>query len=98
MGEILIVESGILGSGIQNTAQGIENPANDWNPESKIHWEEFRSPESMAWYPEDCLGPRTINNSTYLKQYYGARTLCKPVKGVLLVILIVLFLNVRDKL
>ena len=37
MGEILIVESRILGFGIRNTAYGIQNPANDWNPESKFH-------------------------------------------------------------
>ena len=29
-------ESGILGFGILNTAQGIPNPANDWNPEFKL--------------------------------------------------------------
>ena len=29
-------ESGNLGFGIQNTAQGIRNPTNDWNPESKL--------------------------------------------------------------
>ena len=51
-------ESGILGSGIQNTTQGIRNPPNDQNPESKIQdslktlksstW----NPESKAWNPE----------------------------------------------
>ena len=34
--KIWLVKSGILGSGIRNTAQGIRNPTNDWNPESKI--------------------------------------------------------------
>ena len=29
------MESGILGFGIRNTAQGIRNPNNEWNPESK---------------------------------------------------------------
>ena len=33
-GKILHVESGILGIGIQNTAQRIRNPFCDWNPES----------------------------------------------------------------
>jgi len=28
----LLVGSGILGFGIRNTAQGIRNPTNDWNP------------------------------------------------------------------
>ena len=31
----LIVEWGILGFGLRNSAQGIRNPTNDWNPESK---------------------------------------------------------------
>ena len=35
--ENLLVESGILGFGIQNTAQGIRNPSKDLNPESKCH-------------------------------------------------------------
>ena len=36
----VLVESGILGFGIQNPALRIQNPAKDWNPESnllKIH-------------------------------------------------------------
>jgi len=36
-GKILLMESEILGFGIQNTAQGIWNPTNDRNPESKFH-------------------------------------------------------------
>ena len=36
-GKSLLVKSGILGYGIRNTAQGIWNPANDWNLESKFH-------------------------------------------------------------
>ena len=35
--KILPVESGILGFGIRNTAQVIQNSPNDWNPESKFH-------------------------------------------------------------
>jgi len=35
--QVLLVESGILaGFGIQNTAQGIRNPFNDWNREPKF--------------------------------------------------------------
>ena len=34
---LLLVESGILGFGIQNTAQGSRNPSKDWNPESKFY-------------------------------------------------------------
>ena len=33
---ILLVELKILGFGIRTTAQGIRNPTNDWNPESKF--------------------------------------------------------------
>ena len=36
-GKILFVESGILGFGIRNPTQGIRNPINYWNPESKFH-------------------------------------------------------------
>ena len=37
--KILLVECGILGFGTRNAAQaqGIWNPTNDWNPESKFH-------------------------------------------------------------
>ena len=37
-GKFLRVESGILGHRIRSTAQGIRNPSNNWNPESKFHW------------------------------------------------------------
>ena len=33
-GKFLLVESGIFGFGIRNSAQGIRNPSNDSNPES----------------------------------------------------------------
>lgn len=46
-----------MDSGIRNTSQGIRNPTEDWNPESKFH---RRRLESTAWNPEyktvlDCL-------------------------------------------
>ena len=51
--KILLVESGILGFRIRNTAR---NPTNDWNPESKFHWQRLKSstlnPESTALNPE----------------------------------------------
>ena len=54
--KILPVESGILGFGIRNTAQGVRYPTNDWNPEPKFHWQRLESstwnPESTAWNPE----------------------------------------------
>ena len=43
------VKSGLLSFGIQNSTQGIRNPANDWNPESKFHWQGIRNPETTAW-------------------------------------------------
>ena len=36
-GNSLLVESGILDSGIRNTAQGIRKPTINWNPESEFH-------------------------------------------------------------
>ena len=36
-GKFLLKQSRILGFGISNTAQGIRNPTNDWNPES--YWQ-----------------------------------------------------------
>ena len=54
--KFLLVESGILGFGIRNTAQVIRNPTNDWSLESKFHLQRLKSstwnPESMAWNPE----------------------------------------------
>ena len=34
-GEFLLLELEILGFGIRNSAQGIQNPFNDWTPESR---------------------------------------------------------------
>ena len=48
-GKFYLVESGILGFGIRITAQGIWNPTNDWNPESKSNWHRL---ESSTWNPE----------------------------------------------
>ena len=38
-----------LESGIQ-VLQGIRNPANEWNLESRFHWQ--KNPESITWNPE----------------------------------------------
>ena len=51
-GNILLMESGILGFGIRNTAQGIWNPTNYWNSESKFYWQ---IPESGTWNPESTV-------------------------------------------
>ena len=53
--KILLVESGIQGTGIWNTAQGNRNSTNNRNPEIKFHCERLESstwnPESAAWNP-----------------------------------------------
>ena len=51
-GNILLMESGIPGFGIWNTAQGIWNPTNYWNSESKFYWQ---IPESGTWNPESTV-------------------------------------------
>ena len=48
-GKILPAASGILGFGIQNTAQGIWKSTNDKYPESNFHWWRL---ESTTWNPE----------------------------------------------
>ena len=60
---MLSCKSGILAfCSIWNTAQGIRNPGNDWNPESKFHWQEsgIQSLESgicsLESTIQDCLG------------------------------------------
>lgn len=44
MGESFLVETGILGFAIRETAEGIRNPTKDWNPESKFHGQRNRNP------------------------------------------------------
>ena len=44
--KLLLLESKILGFGIRNTAQGIRNPTDDWNPESSST---DKDPESSTW-------------------------------------------------
>ena len=64
---ILLVESGILGFRIQNTAQEPGIALNrTWNPESKFRWQRRESstwnPESAAWIPES----KTVSDSLTL--------------------------------
>ena len=51
-GNVLLVESGILGFGIRNTAQSIWNPTENWNPESNFT---FQRLESSIWNPESTM-------------------------------------------
>ena len=50
------MESATLYFRIRNIAQGIQNPANDWNSESKFHWQRLEfsiwNLDSTAWNPE----------------------------------------------
>ena len=49
-------KSGILGFGIRNTAQGIRNPINDWNPISK-NPESKNVLDSLIWSDTYTLSP-----------------------------------------
>ena len=48
--KFLPVKSGILGFGIGNTHQGIRNPTDDWNPESKFHRQTLVFHTSKRWF------------------------------------------------
>ena len=55
-GKILPMESAILGFRIRNTSQGVRNPSNDWNPESKLTdkcWNPERGIQNprLSWIP-----------------------------------------------
>ena len=47
--KFLLVESGILGFGMRNTAQRMRNPTKDWNP---IQGSTRKNKESSAWNQE----------------------------------------------
>ena len=85
--KFLLVESGILGFWIRNTAQGIRNPTNNWNPESKFHWQRLESstwnPESTEWNPESKIVLDSLSKaiwSTNVKQRLCYRLATKEVK------------------
>ena len=77
-GKILLVESGILGFGTQNTAQGIRNPTEEWNPESKFHWKRLEyGIHGMGFIMQDGLGfPYTglKNNTTNRRESTDGQT------------------------
>ena len=58
-GKILLLESGIVNSGIRNKAQGIWDLTNDWNPESKFNWQRL---ESADWNLEYWLNYNWITD------------------------------------
>ena len=57
----MLVEPGILGFGIRKLAQGIRNPANDWNSESKFYRQGIRNPVPGIRNPQ-----RGIQNSKWI--------------------------------
>ena len=50
--KFLLVESGLLGFGIRNTAEVLRIPDNNWNPESKFHLKLIRNPVLGVPSPE----------------------------------------------
>ena len=77
--KILLVESGILGFGIRNTAQGIRNPTNDWNPQSKSNWERL---EWSTWNPESTGVESRIQHYLGFPCMGGEESGLVPVDGV----------------
>ena len=86
-GKILLVESGILDFVIRKTAQGIRDPTDDWNPESKFHWQRLESgklstevhvptPRSAVWpVPYTCAQPYPPGSGSYeqlFRPYWGS--------------------------
>ena len=76
--KFLLVESGILGFGIRNTAQGIRNPTKDWNPiqgSSRKNWNQvpgIRCLESgihgLESRIQDCFGfPNMRRKAAHVK-------------------------------
>ena len=72
---------------IRNTAQGIRNPTNNWNPESKFHWQRLESstwnPESTEWNPESKIVLDSLSKAiwrTNVKQRLCYRLATKEVK------------------
>ena len=70
MREIFPVESGILGFGIWNTALGIRNSSNDWNPESKFHSQRIRNPEAGVRNPRSGIQNPRLSGIPF----HGARS------------------------
>ena len=65
------LESGILGFGIQYSAQRI--PSSDWNPQSTIHVPLARNPESSSWRPQSTAwNPESKTVLDYLTRGNGS--------------------------
>ena len=59
------MESGILGFGIRNTAQGVRNPTNDWNPEFKFPDKNWNPVPGMRNPQREIQNPRLSWISLY---------------------------------
>ena len=56
----MFAESAILGFGMRNSAPGIWNPANDWNPESKFRWQDRLRGRRFKGKGKGALGKRVL--------------------------------------
>ena len=70
MRELFLVESGILGFGIWNTAQGIWNPNNDWNFTKAV------VPTVGNLSSKVCPGVENFSLINFLIFYFFIKTLC----------------------
>ena len=78
-GKSLLVASRILGFRIRNTAQGIRNPTNDWNPQSKSNWERL---ELSTWNPESTGVESRIKHYVGFTCMGGEESGLVPVDGI----------------
>ena len=49
--KFLLIEFGVMGFGIWNSALGVQKPANNSNPESKFHRQGIQNPVVVIWNP-----------------------------------------------
>ena len=57
-----MVESETLGFGIRNTAKGIRNPTNDWNPGIQVPLK--KNPEFSTWNPKSRASKTVLDSLT----------------------------------
>ena len=77
--KVSLVETGILGFGIRNIAQGIRNLTNDWNPESKFYWKIL---ESSIWNPESWALESGIPLTIGIQNPSSTEKYWNPVPGI----------------
>ena len=64
-GKFLLVGSAILDFGMSGSRQGIRNPANDWNPESKFHGKGIRNPITKTRHKQRGIQNPVLNYLTW---------------------------------